>query len=292
MAKKLILLPMDLYKGLIETKKDTVDHDLKERAPLQYESAQLKKLKRKPRKNVSTKNVLYNQQLRRYLRARNEAKSKPVKVQVENAQLIAKPDEKTKGNVQAAIIGDDENLEEVFMEDKTPSVRYSNSSDGVYTSPNGSSSSRKTSRSTFESVTSVKPITPKKPTPPSKSYPKRESRAIATEKKKDAEKKEKLLVNIIMMSPEKFGVNTEGRIINPKTGNPIANSNINWVVNRLVDPEKHEAGSPPGMKILKKNVLSDENAKQLVHPKHFQIGRGKHKIISKEQMFRPSQWRK
>src|SRR4051794_27529746 len=99
MANKLVLVPMDLYKGLLTstTKKDNTMEDLKERAPLHYKSKQLKKIKGKPRKNASAKNVLYQQQLRRYLRARKEAKDKPIKVQFEDMKILAKPAAKSVG---------------------------------------------------------------------------------------------------------------------------------------------------------------------------------------------------
>jgi hypothetical protein len=291
MANKLVLVPMDLYKGLLTTtKKDNDMEDLKERAPLHYETQQLKKIKRKPRKNASAKNVLYQQQFRRYLRARNEAKSKPIKVQFEDMKILARP-EKNAG-VKAVQVGDEGDLDEVFVKEKRPTVRFSSDADDEASSgetPSRSSkrSSTKTSASSLSSVieptplkagtsTAIQPF--KTPSPSTKSpiTAKRQSRALKTQKIKENEAKRDLLIDLIMQNPITFGVKGK-QIINPQTGKAVEKSDLKWSIDHLIEPSY--AGSPPGIKYLKKKVLAHEVARQVIHPKHLQKGEGKYRPI-------------
>ena len=296
MAKKLILVPMELYKGLVSTrdmKKEEID--LKERAPIYHEKAELKKVRRKRGKNVSAKNLLYQQQLRRYLRARKEGKDRPVRVQFEDMQLLAKPTTKQSKAVQTAMVTDEGDLEDVVLEEKKPAVRLADAEETGWTAAKTPESKPKVSTpKTAMSSTSTgngndtiyETPPPKVPTP----RPTRSTRTAAEERKKINEEKSAKLLELIQRSPAKFGVTSSGGIINPTTKKPVQNSNLQWIVNRLVDPKFDPAGSPPGMKFLKKAVLNDVNARQFVDPT--QLGYGKRTLLTKDPFFRPSIWRR
>ncbi|CAK5045246.1 unnamed protein product [Meloidogyne enterolobii] len=75
MANKFILVPEDIYRGL--TTSDLGDPNL------DFTRRNLEKSKRR-KESESSKNVHYNQELRRYLQLRNERENRPVKVEVVN----------------------------------------------------------------------------------------------------------------------------------------------------------------------------------------------------------------
>ncbi|KAL3118844.1 hypothetical protein niasHT_008191 [Heterodera trifolii] len=107
MANKLILLPYEHYKGLVaarETKKD--DDDIAERTNLGFVKRQVTAAAQKRKGNVSERNAMYNQQLRRYLKMRKEHKERPVRTGV---QVRPGPDEPMDKSV--LITDEDENEE-------------------------------------------------------------------------------------------------------------------------------------------------------------------------------------
>lgn len=268
MSKKLILLPLDLYKGLLNTKTDK-DEDLAEHGPLHYEKAQLGKIKRKKLKNLSTKNVLYNQQLRRYLRTRKEAKDRPIKLKLAEGDVkLLKAAKNAQEPTKLAAVDENGDLQSVKVEEELPRTRFSVGSDEVFASPIGPGPS-------FE--------VPKKNSP----LKLRRHTTTATTKKDQGVMKSVALMQEIMANPRKFGVSEEGEIINPNTGNPLKNSNLKHAVSRLVNPSMQNAPSPPGFSLLKKAVLNDPKASRFISEGH-QIGKGK-KI---KEIFRPSKWKK
>jgi hypothetical protein len=87
-ATRLILVPEQMYKGLMAasltpstTRKLTTDGD---HLGLDFVKQNLEKVKRKRIKNLSAKNVTYNQELRRFLRLNKQLVEKPVKVRLSN----------------------------------------------------------------------------------------------------------------------------------------------------------------------------------------------------------------
>ncbi|KAL3110283.1 hypothetical protein niasHT_012701 [Heterodera trifolii] len=91
MANKLILLPYEHYKGLVAARETKNDDDIAERTNLGFVKRQVTAAAQKRKGNVSERNAMYNQQLRRYLKMRKEHKERPVRVQLSNgAQLLNK----------------------------------------------------------------------------------------------------------------------------------------------------------------------------------------------------------
>ncbi|KAL3094098.1 hypothetical protein niasHS_005514 [Heterodera schachtii] len=185
---------------------------------------QLETVKRKRAANVSERNVLYNQQLRRYLKLRKEAKERPLKVQISNgAQLLNKtvetgvqvrpgPDEPKDKSVLFA--GEDEEIE-------------------VRTPTQGSSRSPRTNKK-------------------------------AIKQQEINEKKDHLLA-IIMSDPQSFGATDRGKILNPKTGREFIDSDLNWSIERLVDPRPENAPSPSGTKELMRKLAHNPLASSLLN---------------------------
>ncbi|KAL3068191.1 hypothetical protein niasHS_016437 [Heterodera schachtii] len=203
------------------------DDDVAGQTNLGFIKQQLETVKRKRAANVSERNVLYNQQLRRYLKLRKEAKERPLKVQLSNgAQLLNKtvetgvqvrpgPDEPKDKSVLFA--GEDEEIE-------------------VRTPTQGSSRSPRTNKK-------------------------------AIKQQEINEKKDQLLA-IIMSDPQSFGATDRGKILNPKTGREFIDSDLNWSIERLVDPRPENAPSPSGTKELMRKLAHNPLATvKKKHPK-------------------------
>ncbi|KAL3117847.1 hypothetical protein niasHT_001438 [Heterodera trifolii] len=168
--------------------------------------------------------TMYNQQLRRYLKLRKEAKDRPVKVQLSNgAHLLNKtvetgvqvrpgPDESKDKSV--LIAGEDEEIE-------------------VPTPTQGNSRSPRTNKK-------------------------------AIKQKEMNEKKDHLLA-IIMSDPQSFGATDRGKILNPKTGREFIDSDLNWSIERLVDPRPENAPSPSGTKELMRKLAQNPLASSLLN---------------------------
>ncbi|KAL3070325.1 hypothetical protein niasHS_016152 [Heterodera schachtii] len=228
MANKLILLPYEHYRGLIaarETKNN--DDDITERTNLGFVKRQVTAAAQKRKGNVSERNAMYNQQLRRYLKMRKEHKERPVRVQLSNgAQLLNKtvemgvqvrpgPDEPMDKSV---LITDEDEDEEIEVPKFLTPIN-------------------------LKAGSSRSPRTNKK----------------AAKQQKLTEKKDHILA-IIMSDPQRFGATEHGQIINPKTGREFIDSDLGWSIERLVDPRPENAPSPSGTKELKKKLAQDPQA--------------------------------
>ncbi|KAL3109937.1 hypothetical protein niasHT_016553 [Heterodera trifolii] len=229
MANKLILLPFEHYRGLVAAREGVGgvkgDDDVAGQTNLGFVKQQLETVKRKRAANVSERNVLYNQQLRRYLKIRKETKERPLKVQLSNgAQLLNKtvetgvqvrpgPDEPK--DMSVLVAGEDDDIE-------------------VPTPTQGSSRSPRTNKK-------------------------------AIKQQEINEKKDHLLA-IIMSDPQSFGATDRGKILNPKTGREFIDSDLNWSIERLVDPRPENAPSPSGTKELMRKLA--QNPLATVKKKH------------------------
>jgi hypothetical protein len=79
MANKLILLPEQIYRGLVST--DTGEPNL------DFTKRELDKIRRE-RNESSKKNIKYNQELRRYLKLRKDREDRPIKVEIDRGARI------------------------------------------------------------------------------------------------------------------------------------------------------------------------------------------------------------
>ncbi|KAL3116895.1 hypothetical protein niasHT_002558 [Heterodera trifolii] len=194
---------------------------------------QLETVKRKRAANVSERNVLYNQQLRRYLKMRKEAKDRPVKVQLSNgAQLLNKTVET---GVQVRPGPD---------EPKDKSVLFAGEDE------------------------EIEVPTPISQTPGNSRSPRTNKKAI---KQQEINEKKDHLLAIIMSDPQSFGATDRGKILNPKTGREFIDSDLNWSIERLVDPRPENAPSPSGTKELMRKLA--QNPLATVKKKHPKLKR-------------------
>lgn len=86
---KLILVPESMYNGLLTS------NDFKNHTNLDYIKNKLENVRKNKKLKASAKNVLYNQELRRYLAFRHDEMEKPVKVELTGGmKYITKPTSK------------------------------------------------------------------------------------------------------------------------------------------------------------------------------------------------------
>lgn len=294
-ALKYILVPEQNYHALMKESPKTLTQqqqgkgitgdDLDEKAALEFVKKNLSKAQKGKKRNLSAKNVLFNQRLRSYLRARNRLLNKPMKVHLESFgnKLLSSTNGPDIGS-----INEDGDVEPIENYEKVQEPEQS-----------------------FETYKSAE-------TSARKEEPSPRSRRRVREKQKASEKKIQLnsriskLVQLVSNEPSKFGLimGDEGnlQIENPNTKKPVNNSDLFSVVTHMVDSSS-TWNSPPGTRFFKKKLLADETARDLVDPKYLQYGQGcpiiakeklpkicKKKLIGKSLKnitikFRPMEWR-
>ena len=237
MSKKLILIPVDMYKGLINSTKKSIQTDDEVLAPkgtnLEYAKKETKnQLKGLKIKNVRQKKGKYTRDLRRFLKMRKEKLEKPINVNVKNAKLLIKPN--TGEVASLSETGDVESLGQL----RSPFAQ---------STPNGSA--RKSSL--HEETT------------PRKSQRSEKSKKKIDQRKGEINLKVKEFMNYVLKNNSKFGVTSEGYVIG-NNNKVIQGSNLAESVRRLIDPNLKDNYSPPGTKKLRGLVLKDVYLKNLM----------------------------
>lgn len=82
MSSKFVLIPEAYYQGLLTSNAP------RENPNLTFAKEKLESAKNIRRSNKSAKNILYNQELRRYLKIRKDAEDKPVKVELSDGSKM------------------------------------------------------------------------------------------------------------------------------------------------------------------------------------------------------------
>ena len=77
MATKYIAIPETMYTSLLQMQKNN-------QIGIDLAKTELEKAKKSRTKNLSAKNIMYNQELRRYLKTKKEEDEKPIKVELSN----------------------------------------------------------------------------------------------------------------------------------------------------------------------------------------------------------------
>uniref|UniRef100_A0A914HWF3 Integrase catalytic domain-containing protein n=1 Tax=Globodera rostochiensis TaxID=31243 RepID=A0A914HWF3_GLORO len=212
MANKLILLPIEHYRGLVAAREKIAD-DVTEQTNFGFVKQQFEKAKRKRAANVSEKSAMYNQQLRRYLKLRKEVKDKPVKVQLSNGMLLMTKPPATGVQLKPG----PEEVEETIV------IGGSEADDDE-----------------TAAISTPKFSTPKEVEVGPEPRPSRKRDL----KKQEIMAKEQQLLSIIKSDPKRFGVNARDKIINPSTGREFIDFDLARAIERLVNPRPENAPSP------------------------------------------------
>jgi hypothetical protein len=277
MSTKFVLIPDDMYRSLINDKRND-----QSQLGVNFSKSSLEKIIKSKNKNLTSKNLLYNQELRRYLKANKEETDKPVKV-----EMVKDKETKIKG----VMIRTPENNQERLV---LPNLDEND--DHTTVSPPASETEWRPADQMNFGTTNQTPISNyylrPEYTPPS------DNRA------------ERILL-IMKRNPAAFGLNSRMKVLS-YSGKPIINSDVIESVNRILHPNPHDNYSPPGTPLLRKKILDDpvtssiynENQKRYPTNKYRrnprpttsnqQSGEGiKHKNLKSKSklIFRPKLWK-
>jgi hypothetical protein len=272
MATKYLLIPEQLYKGLLQDEPENINLD--------HEKKLVEKIKKIPKNLLSTKNTLYNQEIKRLIKFNKEIKEKPIKVQLtdgshiitKNPSISSQTNKKTKNASTQSSVFDEKNLQ-------TPK-------EGLHYLDNFEDPSI-LSFSDLKS-TEFKP-TPKEITPkygPSLlnyiETPKRYNSSL------DKNKFFKYMHDIIKNSPKDYGVSPTGYKLK-KDGKTIPHTDFVSSLDYLLDPTNKSI--PPGTDYLEAKIRANPQSnflytqflsKKTEKEKNFnQKGKGKRKNILK-----------
>jgi hypothetical protein len=261
MANRLILVPEELYNGLlnIRAKKTTSTASplgksnattaeaimSRDETGLNFSKKNMDSAKRKIPKNLaeklkrkkaldttlSTRKLLYDQEFRRYLRHRKDFKNRPVRVEIlpKGPKILLK---NNKNAARAGIFDDDgefEGLNESFM--SNGHQQYNQSDDGLVTS-NGQSVGEE-EENFFRTPSQQQRRTPR--------------RLRANEKIAAIDRAKREFKEYVLQDPESFNIRLEDNaIIYPNSGQAIKNANLDAIIDRLVNPNMENKPSPAG----------------------------------------------
>jgi hypothetical protein len=283
MAKRLILIPDEMYRGLMTTavafknkspsSTTTVNQLQKpygsdnENLGFKFVRENLEKIKKKRIRNLSNKSIAYNQELRRYLRLKKEQDNKPIKVKLSNginlytyffftiwshfviffdvldANLLIKPNVQAGVATPATATAAAAAAAAAVVDDP---ANVTGNADSLNNSTITRGSSRSSLWETPKQVSS--PLTPKL----QRVYPKILEHSSAAQK----------IYDYIMENRFEFGVDENGKILRDNN-EPFRNSSIAKCILHYLE---HTSGmvSPPGFIKLKPLLDGDPLCHQLM----------------------------
>ena len=275
MARRLMVVPEDMYKGLLSTAKTTKissnSHDLAEVGRLDYadkainrelktrrSSKPFKKrlIRRKifhkgqimPKKGttISTKKILYDQALRRYLRLRDEAKNRPVKVELvpSGAKVLIKSGKNA--GAQGGIYNDQGDFEDYWFDDSyIPRFEKSEvNSEG----------------------TPVDPMREAFVTPQFSSRGRRLAAPFMHMQENEKNEMKNQLKQYLLNNADKFPITKDGLHVKTsiKAKTYIKNSNLDEAIERILFPTLENLPSPAGTTALRNSLLNNHYTNNLI----------------------------
>ena len=232
MTTKYLLVPEQLYRGLVNQEPDNINLDFERKLV-----EKTKRVKKKP----DEKNVHYNQEFRRYLKLKKESDEKPVKVELTNGAKVISKKPKTirsypyasssRRNSQASsfqsatshqehLVQTDEDDEPTLVHTTTPTQNVGMTTRQANVTPVSSQFRRR-----FDIV--------------------------------------KRLQQLILANPKKFNVTSIGKILNT-SGQAIKNSDLHHSLERIIQPSTENMPSPPGTKQLRNAIKNDSIAARIL----------------------------
>lgn len=236
MDDKFILVPSDLYKNLL--KPDTGE--------INVENAKrnLSAILNKKNVNKSAKNILYNNELRRFLKIRKEFENKPIKVELTDGSLMVfNPKNQTNRERIETGITTPENEEEEIGYFPTISMK-----DEQYD----------TAESDIESVRLKSQQTPKS----SLDSARKRWRKRLKETTDTPIRREKIL-RILRNNPVDFGIDEDDKILRDN-GVPYLQSNYKEALDRILHRTTENAPSPKGTRVLENRLRKDPRTSGLL----------------------------
>ena len=252
MATKYVVIPEDMYKSLVKEQKEKNVQIGVEQAKNEVE-----KVKNSRRKNISEKNVLYNQELRRYLKTAKEEAEKPIKVQLSNGQK--------------AVVKKDQEIQTAKTASRPPSGTYFEEEEesGDFIPGDKYKFTPKTPLAYGNYKFDPKTSTPKFFKKNNVSFPANYQDAKDT---KDLPVQKLLL--IINADPFKFGVSQHGKIMN-NLSQPIDESDLMASLEYIVKGGRgKKEQAPVGTIYLENKLKLNPVTKNIIFSNYHQSGKG------------------
>ena len=223
MARKYIVIPEEMYKNLLQSQNSEI-------IGTDSSKINLDKIKKSRTKNSSAKNVLYNQELRRYLKIKKEEDEKPVKVELSNGlKGLSKKNSTTINN--SPISPTIKNSPISTTETPISATEIPNRS-RIF---NSLQIINEDDNETFEDIEEPQASTSRKLNKSFQETPKSTNLVSRFEK----------IIQIINQNPDEFNVRNN-RVLN-MFGNPIMKSNALESLKHILNvSSEHTWGSPPG----------------------------------------------
>lgn len=249
MATKLMLVPEPMYKALItQQNKKCEDADDDGQINLNFIKENMLKARDNRGKNLSSKNINYQQELRRYLKVRKEMKEKPREaVLADGSKVIAKPiddagvhfsNRKRRGKTQdihALLVGDDGEVKDDIAEKK------------------GRASGIEKPTNVEMTYAAEKPTSSKSNAPVNLTYP-REIASIP---------EAKMFYDYLLKNPKAYGITDDGqKIIKGKKA--IESSSVGAILEHLFNGGGPGSVEPTGTAQLLNKISSNQRYKQLL----------------------------
>lgn len=273
MANKFVVIPRDLYQGLLAGNKE----DLQERAPLQRAAQQTRRILRKKSLSASEKAALYQQQLRGYLRLRQRAQKRPLRVRMEGAP----------GVLIRARAGTAEGVHlrpQLKQEQEGPLVLVNKEEEEDLGED----------EEDWEEAQMSPPVTttfPEAAATPMQQQQQQRSTQKRRQQMKKAEKMNEVINKLyahVKEEPEHFGLTPDGKhiLLSQQYKKPIQSSNTRESIEHIV---RRLPGSPAGTTKLRQRLSNDPVFKDLMAKlSRKQSGEGIKATTSTK--FRPAKW--
>ena len=263
MAKRLLLVDEEMYKGLLRTavKEPTLKlhpdpEDRDKSTNFGFIKKELKKDRNKRGGNLRAKNYKLNRNLKRYLKMRKEKNEKPIKIGLpqNNTSLVVNPE-----TAEMAIVTENGGLEPVEQQ-----------------------------RVSFRSPLTTPLVSLKSPL--ATSTPSSSLLKTPKTQKQDLEKRIDKFVNYITRHAEEFGVTEDGLVLGP-TNKPMLYSDLNETARRILDPDKIYTYSPAGTSKIRRLAQNSEYLSKLINQKGrtSDIGSSGFRIATPRR-FNPQKW--
>jgi hypothetical protein len=243
MALKYILIPEAMYKNITQKEPSNINLD--------YERQLLEKAKNE-RTDPKTKNINYNQELRRYLKIKKEADDKPVRVKVIDGPTVITKTPTITRRTPSTSTAISESIVSEADGDETP-IQHEN----VFVTPEQQATASQTQR---------------------------RANVPTTIKREELKRRITSVRDYIMKNKQKFGIDDKNRILRPD-GKPFKDSDVEGSLLRILAPNPSNAPSPTGTATLRNRIKDDRDAQIIIFDIK-QRGEG-----SSKKHFRPQLWK-
>lgn len=279
MARKFLLVPSEAYRELLALSDSS--------EVLSGARGHMDRILRTKKLNASTKNALYNQQQRGFLKLRKEILERPVKVEVAGGPKLLVG---TQG-VGAYTDAESEEPDEEVLQ-SIPDVNLRQPTTPVRPPPRRKRGAPRDTSSSAE-----------EPTPPQAPHRGRTARTEARDQNKDllnaaVQRHFEKIAGIISADRAAFGVDAQGQLLNSK-GEPMRHSNYREALQRILQQDVLASGaggtSPVGTTHLRALLRRNPATKSLLSREAL-LDSAEGAFIadlitpSRNPVFRPSQW--